>query len=75
MIWMERSQKIMWFKKKTKLKTDFGCESYALFKKCINDNQGTTWWCKLCKKFFKKSNKKRDLNSTPLNNTTFNQMV
>jgi hypothetical protein len=24
--------------KKTAPKTDFGCESYALLKKCINDN-------------------------------------
>jgi hypothetical protein len=28
--------------KKMALKTDFGCESYALFKKGINDNQRTT---------------------------------
>jgi hypothetical protein len=28
--------------KKTALKTDFGCESYALFKKGINSNQMTT---------------------------------
>ena len=28
--------------KKTALKTDFRCESYALFKKGINDNQITT---------------------------------
>ena len=28
--------------KKTALKTDFGCESYAPFKKCINGNQRTT---------------------------------
>jgi hypothetical protein len=33
--------------KKTTLKTDFGCESYASFKKCINNNQRTAWWCKL----------------------------
>jgi hypothetical protein len=33
--------------KKTTLKMDFGCESYALLKKDINDNQRTTWWCKL----------------------------
>ena len=25
------------------LKIDFGCESYALFKKGINDNQRVTW--------------------------------
>jgi hypothetical protein len=30
MRWMERSQKIKRFKKKMALKTDFGCESYAL---------------------------------------------
>ena len=30
--------------KKTTLKTDFGCESYALLKKCINSNQRTMWW-------------------------------
>jgi hypothetical protein len=28
--------------KKTALKTDFQCESYAPFKKCINGNQITT---------------------------------
>jgi hypothetical protein len=33
--------------KKMALKTDFGCESYVLFKKGINGNQMTTWWCKL----------------------------
>jgi hypothetical protein len=32
--------------KKTTLKTDFGCESYALLKK-TNSNQRTMWWCKL----------------------------
>ena len=47
MFWMERSKKVRWFKKKTALKTDFRCESYALLKKCINGNQMTTWWCKL----------------------------
>jgi hypothetical protein len=30
--------------KKTALKTDFGCENYALLKKNINGNQRTTWW-------------------------------
>ena len=33
--------------KKMALKVDFECESYALLKKCIKDNQRTTWWCKL----------------------------
>ena len=33
--------------KKTALKTNFGCESYAILKKGINGNQRTTWWCKL----------------------------
>ena len=33
--------------KKLILKMDFGCESYALFKKGINDNQRTTRQCKL----------------------------
>jgi hypothetical protein len=28
--------------KTTALKTDFGCGSYAIFKKCINGNQRTT---------------------------------
>jgi hypothetical protein len=42
MVWMERSRKNRLFKKKT-LKTDFGCESYALLKKGINGNQRATW--------------------------------
>jgi hypothetical protein len=33
--------------KKMTLKMNFGCESYALLNKGINDNQGTTWSCKL----------------------------
>jgi hypothetical protein len=47
MIWMESSRKIRRFKKKMALKTNFICESYALLKKDINDNQRTMWWCKL----------------------------
>ena len=44
---MERVRKVMRFKKQMALKMDFGCESYVLFKKGINGNQGTTWQCKL----------------------------
>ena len=37
-----KSSKIYAVLKKTALKTDFRCESYALLKKCTNDNQLTT---------------------------------
>jgi hypothetical protein len=47
MIWMETSQKGRRFKKKKALKRDFTWESYALLKRGINNNQMTTWWCKL----------------------------
>jgi hypothetical protein len=42
MVWMESPKKNSLFKKTT-LKTNFGCESYALLKKCINGNQRATW--------------------------------
>jgi hypothetical protein len=42
MVWMERSRKSKMFKKMA-LKTNFRCESYALLKKDINDNQRATW--------------------------------
>jgi hypothetical protein len=42
MVFKKRSQKIGCLKKTT-LKTDFGCESYALWKKGINGNQRATW--------------------------------
>jgi hypothetical protein len=41
MIRMERDRKVMRFKKKMALKTNFGCESYVLLKKGINGNQRT----------------------------------
>jgi hypothetical protein len=39
---MESSRKNRLFKKNT-LKTNFGCESYALLKKIINGNQRAMW--------------------------------
>ena len=39
---MENSRKSRVFKKTT-LKMDFGCESYALLKKGINDDQRSMW--------------------------------
>jgi hypothetical protein len=39
---METSRKVRLFKKSA-LKTNFGCESYVLLKKCININQISMW--------------------------------
>jgi hypothetical protein len=47
MIWMGKSQKIRRFRKKPALKTDFECEKLCPFKKDINGNQRTRWWCKM----------------------------
>jgi hypothetical protein len=39
----ENNLKNVLFQKTTTLKTNFGCESYALLKKGINGNRRTTW--------------------------------